>query len=112
MAFIDTSETIIVAEVPQIYARYIEPGQMVEIAFKFLPGSIRTDKVETVLQAVATGQAAPSGPAAPLRELSAAPFIMRVRLNDEGVAEQLPAGSVGTAASTRIMSARVISSGR
>ena len=51
-----------------------------------------------MLQAIATGQAAPSRTAAPPRELSAAPFIMRVRLNDEGVAEQLPAGSVGTAA--------------
>jgi hypothetical protein len=48
-----------------------------------------------VLQAIATGQA---GTAAPPRELSAAPFIMRVRLDDEGVAEQLPTGSVGTAA--------------
>ena len=54
--------------------------------------------METELQAIATGQAAPSRTAAPPRELSAAPFIMRVRLNDEGVAEQLPAGSVGTAA--------------
>jgi multidrug resistance efflux pump len=98
MAFIDTSETIIVVEVPQIYARYIKSGQAVEIAFKFLPGSIQTGKVDTVLQAIATGQATPSGTAAPPRELSAAPFVMRVRLDDVGVAERLPAGSVGTAA--------------
>ncbi len=98
MAFIDTSETIIVIDVPQIYARYIEPEQKVEIAFKFLPGNIQTGKVETVLQAIATGQAAPSGTAAPPREFSAAPFVIRVRLDNENVAKRLPAGSVGTAA--------------
>jgi multidrug resistance efflux pump len=98
MAFIDTSETIIVVEVPQIYARYIEPGQKVEIAFKVLPGTILTGKVETVLQAIAAGQVAPSGTAPPPREMSAAPFVMRIRLDDEGAAAQLPAGSVGTAA--------------
>jgi RND family efflux transporter MFP subunit len=98
MAFIDTSETIIVVEVPQIYARYIKPGQMVEIAFKFLPGNIQAGRVETVLQAIATGQAAPSGTAAPPRELVAAPFVVRVHLDDRSVGEQLPAGSVGAAA--------------
>jgi len=30
MAFIDTSETMLAAEIAQIYARYIEPGQRVE----------------------------------------------------------------------------------
>ena len=34
MAFIDTSETIFGMEVPQIYTRYIQVGQPVEITFK------------------------------------------------------------------------------
>ena len=61
MAFIDTSETIIGVEIPQIDARYIEPGQPVEVTFKFMPGTVYTGKVETVLQAIATGQVQVSG---------------------------------------------------
>ena len=38
MAFIDTSDTIIGVEIAQIDARYIEPGQPVEVTFKFMPG--------------------------------------------------------------------------
>ena len=61
MAFIDTSETIIGVEIAQIDARYVEPGQPVEVTFKFLPGEVYTGKVESVLQAIATGQAQTSG---------------------------------------------------
>ena len=61
MAFIDTSETIIGVEIPQIDARYIEPGQPVEVTFKFMPGTVYTGKVEAVLQAIATGQSADVG---------------------------------------------------
>lgn len=98
MAFIDTAETLVVVEIPQIYARYIEPGQKVELTFKFLPGTIVTGKVETVVQAVATGQAAPSGTAFASGTIAAAPFVMRVKLDDATLADTLPAGSVGTAA--------------
>jgi RND family efflux transporter MFP subunit len=61
MAFIDTSETIVGVEVPQINARYIAPGQPVELTFKFMPGKVYTGKVEAVLQAIATGQTQTSG---------------------------------------------------
>ncbi|MCK0198539.1 efflux RND transporter periplasmic adaptor subunit [Ancylobacter sp. 6x-1] len=98
MAFIDTSETVTVAEIPQIYARYIRPGQKVEIAFKYLPGEIVTGTVETVLQAVASGQAAPSGSAVAPKEIETSPFVVRVKLDDATVAASLPAGSAGTAA--------------
>jgi len=37
MAFIDTSTTIIGVEINQIDARYIAPGQEVEVTFKFAP---------------------------------------------------------------------------
>ena len=40
MAFIDTSDTIIGVEIPQIDARYVEPGQPVELTFKFMPGAV------------------------------------------------------------------------
>jgi RND family efflux transporter MFP subunit len=98
MAFIDTSESVTVVEVPQIYARYIEPGQKVELTYKFLPGKVFTGVVETVLQAIASGQAAPSGTAVTPVQITAAPFVVRVKLDDATLADRLPAGSAGTAA--------------
>jgi multidrug resistance efflux pump len=110
MAFIDTSETIVGIEVQQINARYIAAGQKVEIAFKYLPGEIATGKVETVLQAISTGQAAPSGQAVTPQQLNAAPFVVRVALDDKALAARLPAGSTGEAAifTDRVQAAHMI----
>jgi RND family efflux transporter MFP subunit len=98
MAFIDTSDTIIGVEINQIDARYIEPGQDAELTFKFAPGQIYTGKVESVLQAVATGQTQTSGAAVAPRGIETAPFVVRVKLDDAQFAQRLPAGSTGTAA--------------
>jgi RND family efflux transporter MFP subunit len=98
MAFIDTSDTLIGVEIQQIDARYIEPGQDVELTFKFVPGKIYTGKVESVLQAIATGQTQTSGAAVMPKAIQSAPFVVRVRLDDEEFASQLPAGAAGTAA--------------
>jgi multidrug resistance efflux pump len=98
MAFIDTSDTIIGVEISQIDARYIEPGQDAELTFKFAPGQIYTGKVESILQALATGQTQTSGTAVAPRAIETAPFIVRVKLDDEGFVRRLPAGSTGTAA--------------
>jgi multidrug resistance efflux pump len=98
MAFIDTSETIIGVEIAQIAARYVEPDQPVELTFKFAPGKIFTGKVESILQAIATGQTQASGLAVMPKEIEAAPFVVRVRLEDAEFARRLPAGSTGTAA--------------
>ena len=98
MAFIDTSETVVGIEINQIDARYIEPEQEVELTFKFLPGKVFTGRVEAVLQAIASGQAAPSGQAVTPKQIEAAPFVVRVRLDDSDVATSLPAGSAGAGA--------------
>jgi RND family efflux transporter MFP subunit len=98
MAFIDTSEAILGVEIPQISIRYVEVGQPVEITFKALPGEVFPGKVETVLQAIATGQSQPGGLAVMPSEVQAAPFIVRIRLDDPEVARRLPAGSTGLAA--------------
>jgi RND family efflux transporter MFP subunit len=95
MAFIETAVTLVVVQVPQNDARYLESGQPVELTFKFLPGQILTGKVEAVLQAIATGQEAASGSAAMPRDIEAAPFVA---LDDAQAARLLPAGSAGTAA--------------
>jgi RND family efflux transporter MFP subunit len=98
MAFIDTSDTRVVVEISQIDARYIAPGQEVEIAFKFVPGRVFTGKVESILQAVATGQAQTSGTAVMPKEIQTVPFVVRVKLDDDDFASKLPAGATGTAA--------------
>lgn len=98
MAFIDTSATHVVVEIDQINARYVAAGQQVEIAFKFLPGRIFTGKVESILQAVATGQAQVSGQAVMPKAIETVPFVVRVALDDAEFAKTLPAGATGAAA--------------
>jgi RND family efflux transporter MFP subunit len=98
MAFIDTSSTIIGVEINQIDARYIAPDQEVEVTFKFVPGHVYAGKVESVLQAIATGQTQTSGTAVAPKAIEAAPFVVRVRLDDAEMARNLPAGTTGTAA--------------
>jgi RND family efflux transporter MFP subunit len=110
MAFIDTSETVLGMEVAQIYARYVQPGQLVEITFKIFPGKIYTGRVETVLQAVATGQVQPGGAAVAPPEVQAVPFVVRIKLDDATVASRMPAGTTGTAAiyTSHVKAAHVI----
>jgi RND family efflux transporter MFP subunit len=98
MAFIDTSDTVVGVEIQQIFTRYIEPGQEVEVTFKFFPGRVFTGKVVAVLEATSTGQVQASGTAVTPRQITAAPFSVRVKLDDKKLAETLPAGTAGTAA--------------
>jgi len=98
MAFIETSETIVGVQIAQINARHIEPGQPVEITFKYLPGSIFPGKVEAVLQAVSGGQTQVSGQAVTPIDVHSAPFVVRIRLGNTELLKRLPAGSTGEAA--------------
>lgn len=98
MAFIDTSDTIIGVAIQQIDARYLAPGQPVELTFKFFPGKVFSGKVQSILQAVSSGQVAASGQAVTPKDVQAAPFVVRVKLDDAAIARELPAGSAGEAA--------------
>ena len=98
MAFIDTSETLLGVEIPQVYSRYVEVGQPVEITFKTLPGEVYAGRVEAVLQAIASGQTQVGGLAVSPTQVQAAPFVVRIKLDDQDLARQLPAGSTGLAA--------------
>ena len=110
MAFIDSSETIIGAEINQIDARYIAPGQAIEATFKYAPGQVFTGKVESVLQAIASGQTQVSGAAVAPRSIQSAPFVVRIRLDDQAFATSLPAGATGDAAvfTSHVAAAHVI----
>ena len=98
MAFIDTSETTVGVEIQQIYTRYIEPGQDVEMTFKFFPGQVFNGKVVAVLQSISGGQIMVTGTAATTRQIAAARFAVRVKLDDDKLAASLPAGTAGDAA--------------
>jgi RND family efflux transporter MFP subunit len=98
MAFVDTSETIVGVGIQQIDTRYVRPDQPVEVAFKFFPGRVLTGRVVTVLQAIASGQIQASGLATTPKPIESAPFVIRVALDDQDAAKQLPAGSTGQAA--------------
>lgn len=98
MAFIDTADTVIGVEIPQINARYVRPGQAIEVTFKFVPGKVYPGKVESVLQAIASGQTQVSGAAVTPSSVVAAPFVVRIRLDDQAFADGLPAGAAGDAA--------------
>lgn len=67
-------------------------------SFKVFPGRIYDGRVETVLQAIATGQTQVGGRAVAPEQIQAAPFVVRVKRDDAEVTRRLPAGSTGTAA--------------
>ncbi|CFX14714.1 conserved exported protein of unknown function [Candidatus Filomicrobium marinum] len=98
MAFIDTSETLIGVEIKQISARFVEPGQRVEATFKFFPGKIFKGRVESVLQAIASGQTQISGQAIAPPKVFSDPFVVLIKLDDAKSAQRLPAGTAGDAA--------------
>jgi multidrug resistance efflux pump len=110
MAFIDTSDVIFGIEIPQVYARYIAVGQPAEVTFKIFPGQVYPGRVETVLQAIATGQAQPGGLAVTPSEIQTAPFVVRIRLDDPELLERLPAGSIASAAiyTNRVQASHII----
>ena len=98
MAFIDTSETIVGVEISQNNTRYVAPGQPAEVTFKLMPGKVYTGNVESVLQALASGQTQVSGQAVAPKSIESTPFIVKIRLDDNRLAQSLPAGSTGDAA--------------
>src|SRR5262249_28479178 len=98
MAFISTAETVVGVQTQQIYTRYIERGQDVEVTFKFFPGQVFTGKVTSVLEGTGGGQVLRPGTAVAPRQITAAPFVVRVNLDDAKLAASLPAGTAGNAA--------------
>lgn len=98
MVFVDDSKRIVVAQIQQIYMRYIEPGQPAEIAFKMYPGKVYNATVESIAPGSAQGQVAPSGllPGA-IPEVHG-PLFVRLKLDDESFANKLPAGATGEVA--------------
>ncbi|WP_299354262.1 biotin/lipoyl-binding protein [uncultured Shimia sp.] len=98
MAFVDTSEEVLVAQINQVHLRHIEPGQSFELAMKKRPGQIFTGTVEIVVPAMSGGQAQVSGTVAGASQIVAEPFAVRLQLDDAEAMADLGPGSVGTVA--------------
>jgi hypothetical protein len=68
------------------------------IVFVILAAVLVVGRVKTLLQAIASGQAQVGGLAVAPTELQDAPFVARIKLDDQDLARRLPAGSTGLAA--------------
>lgn len=98
MSFVDTSEVLLGAQIPQIYARHIEPGQEAEVTFKVRPGQTYAATVDTILPATAQGQVQLSGYAPTPQSTAPGPFFVTLRMEDEALAHGLPSGALGSVA--------------
>jgi multidrug resistance efflux pump len=98
MAFVETGDLLVGAEIAQGHLRYLEPGQPAEIAFKIYPGRVYDAEVDYVLPASAVGQFGLSGFAAAPKEIPHAPFWVRLKLSEEAGALDLPVGATGAVA--------------
>jgi len=98
MVLVDNSKRVLVAQIQQIYMRYIEPGQPAEIAFKMYPGNVFNATVESITPGSAQGQMSPSGLLPSAVSEVHGPLFVRLILEDEELAKTLPAGATGEVA--------------
>ena len=95
----DLSDTAIVVVYPQNLLKYVKSGDSVEIAFRRMPGTIATGKVEAVVKYTGEGQFAASGILPVIATIGSKGFLVaRIRLDDEELAKRLPLGADGTTA--------------
>lgn len=98
-SFMDMSETTVGAVFPQNLVDNIAPGDAVEIAFKSLPGRIVTGKVDEVLEYTGEGQLDMTGVVPVAKDIGSEGFlVVRILLDDQELARQLPLGGAGTTA--------------
>jgi multidrug resistance efflux pump len=98
-SFMDMTETVVAAVFPQNLVQNVAPGDTVEIAFMSLPGQIATGKVDEVLEYTGEGQIEVSGVVPTAKSIGSKGFLfVRVLLDDQDLAKELPLGGAGTLA--------------
>ncbi len=100
--FMNTSiPGVVVAVYPQNLLKNVAPGDSVEIAFKSLPGKIADGKVDAVLEWTGEGQlqreTSSQLPIAADRK-SKGHLLVRITLDDQELADDLPLGAAGSVA--------------
>lgn len=110
MAFIDTSEVLLGVQIAQNFSRYVKPGQQAEVTFEARPGKVYPASVMYVVPATIQGQLINTGMAAAPMDTARGPFFVRLKLEDEQLAEELVPGSMGSAAiyTSNVKAAHVI----
>lgn len=98
MTFVEESRRVLAAQIFQGHLRLVEPGQEAEVTFKMLPGKVFPATVEYIIPALASGQVGPNANMVAPREIVAAPYVVRLHLNDESLMYKIPSGAAGTAA--------------
>jgi len=89
----------VAAVFPQNLVRNVEKGDLVEFAFKSTPGQIATGKVDAVVEYTGEGQLDVSSAIPVVATLGSKGFlVVRIKLDDEELAKQLPMGGAGTTA--------------
>jgi membrane fusion protein (multidrug efflux system) len=98
-SFMDMSETVVAAVFPQNLVENVAPGDTVEIAFRSIPGQIATGKVDEVLEYTGEGQIDMSGVVPNAKSIGSKGFlVVRILLDDQELAKELPLGGAGTTA--------------
>jgi membrane fusion protein (multidrug efflux system) len=97
--FMDMSRTRVVAIYPQNLLRNVASGDVVEIAFKSFPNQIVTAKVDAILEYTGEGQLLTTGVLPVATTIGSKGFLaVRIILDDEEFARELPLGGAGTTA--------------
>lgn len=97
--FIDTSETMVVASLPAQMLMHVQPGNLVELAFKSQPGKLFLGKVENVIQATGEGQFSTSGKLPSAAQLGSPGILaVKISLNEDEPADELEMGAAGAVA--------------
>ncbi len=95
----DLSNTVIVAILPQNLLKNVKAGNVAEIAFRSRPGKIATGKVDVVVNYTGEGQFAPSLVVPIAANVGSEGYLaVRITLDDEDLARQLPLGAAGSVA--------------
>ena len=94
--FIDTTESFVLASYPQNRLKNVKAGDVVNVAFKSLPGRVETGTVDSVIAATGEGQFAPTGELPIAANVgSQGSLLVKINLDDTEMASQLPLGAAG-----------------
>lgn len=95
----DLSNSVVVAILPQNLLKNVKAGNVAEIAFKSRPGQIATGKVVVVVNYTGEGQFVPSLLLPIAADVGSEGYLaVRITLDDEDLARQLPLGAAGAVA--------------
>jgi multidrug resistance efflux pump len=96
---VDHSDNAVLAIYPQNLLKNVASGDEVEIAFRRHPGTIATGKVDTVIKYTGEGQFLAKDSLPVVATVGSKGFLaVRIHLDDEELAKELPLGASGATA--------------